>query len=66
MEEIEEIERRLGMDALNGRSLVQTVSQMLSSVTHMAGLTSPSPRKASRSSKPKAWSSKSLKRPASM
>src|SRR6202047_246536 len=43
-EEIEEIERRLGMDALNGRSLVQTVSQMLSSVTHMAGLvTLPNP-----------------------
>ena len=37
-EEIEEIERRLGMDAPNGRSLVQTVSHMLSSVTHMAGL----------------------------
>jgi heat-inducible transcriptional repressor len=43
-EEIEEIERRLGMDAPNGRSLVQTVSQMLSSVTHMAGLvTLPNP-----------------------
>src|SRR3984957_18391983 len=37
-EEIEDIERRLGIDALNGRSLVQTVSQMLSSVTHMAGV----------------------------
>ena len=37
-DEIEEIERRLGLDAANGRSLVQTVSQMLSSVTHMAGL----------------------------
>jgi heat-inducible transcriptional repressor len=38
-EEIEDIERRLGSDsAHNGRSLVQTVSQMLSSVTHMAGL----------------------------
>src|SRR5271155_1141296 len=36
-EEIEEIERRLS-DAANGRSLVQTVSQMLSNVTHMAGL----------------------------
>ena len=42
--EIEEIERRLGGDAQNGRSLVQTVSQMLSSVTHMAGLvTLPNP-----------------------
>src|ERR1700680_2752137 len=37
-EEIEEIERRLGSDAVSGRSLVQTVSQMLSSVSHMAGL----------------------------
>jgi heat-inducible transcriptional repressor len=38
-EEIEDIERRLGSDsANNGRSLVQTASQMLSSVTHMAGL----------------------------
>jgi heat-inducible transcriptional repressor len=44
-EEIEDIERRLGSDsANNGRSLVQTVSQMLSSVTHMAGLvTLPNP-----------------------
>jgi heat-inducible transcriptional repressor len=43
-EEIEDIERRLGIDAANGRSLVQTVSQMLSSVTHMAGLvTLPNP-----------------------
>src|SRR5450432_4242313 len=43
-EEIEEIERRLGADARNGRSLVQSVSQMLSSVTHMAGLvTLPNP-----------------------
>jgi len=43
-EEIEEIERRLGSDAANGRSLVQTVSQMLSKVTHMAGLvTLPNP-----------------------
>ncbi len=43
-EEIEDIERRLGSDAVNGRSLVQTVSQMLSSVTHMAGLvTLPNP-----------------------
>jgi heat-inducible transcriptional repressor len=43
-EEVEDIERRLGTDAPNGRSLVQTVSQMLSSVTHMAGLvTLPNP-----------------------
>jgi heat-inducible transcriptional repressor len=43
-EEVEEIERRLVRDAENGRSLVQTVSQMLSSVTHMAGLvTLPNP-----------------------
>jgi heat-inducible transcriptional repressor len=43
-EEIEDIERRLGADASNGRSLVQTVSQMLSSVTQMAGLvTLPNP-----------------------
>src|SRR6202167_4012746 len=43
-EEIEEIERRLGSDAASGRSLVQTVSQMLSNVTHMAGLvTLPNP-----------------------
>jgi len=43
-DEIEEIERRLEDDAANGRSLVQTVSQMLSSVTHMAGLvTLPNP-----------------------
>ena len=46
-EEIEEIERRLGSDVSdvsNGRSLVQTVSRMLSSVTHMAGLvTLPNP-----------------------
>jgi heat-inducible transcriptional repressor len=43
-EEVEEIERRLIGDADNGRSLVQTVSQMLSSVTHMAGLvTLPNP-----------------------
>jgi heat-inducible transcriptional repressor len=43
-EEVEEIERRLVRDADNGRSLVQTVSQMLSSVTHMAGLvTLPNP-----------------------
>jgi len=43
-EEIEEIERRLRSDAVNGRSLVQTVSQMLSNVTHMAGLvTLPNP-----------------------
>src|SRR5450755_2109243 len=44
-EEIEDIERRLGVDAPTGRSLVQTVSQMLSSVSHMAGLvTLPNPR----------------------
>jgi heat-inducible transcriptional repressor len=43
-EEVEEIERRLGSDAPTGRSLVQTVSRMLSSVTHMAGLvTLPNP-----------------------
>src|ERR1700731_3951296 len=43
-EEIEDIERRLKSDGANGRSLVQTVSQMLSSVTHMAGLvTLPNP-----------------------
>ena len=43
-EEIEDIERRLVTDSTNGRSLVQTVSQMLSSVTHMAGLvTLPNP-----------------------
>ena len=44
-EEIGEIERRLGGgEVSNGRSLVQSVSQMLSSVTHMAGLvTLPNP-----------------------
>jgi len=43
-EEVEQIERRLVGDADDGRSLVQTVSQMLSSVTHMAGLvTLPNP-----------------------
>jgi heat-inducible transcriptional repressor len=43
-EEIEDLERRLKSDAANGRALVQTVSQMLSSVTHMAGLvTLPNP-----------------------
>jgi heat-inducible transcriptional repressor len=43
-EEIEEIERRLRSDAVNGRSLVQTVSHLLSNVTHMAGLvTLPNP-----------------------
>jgi heat-inducible transcriptional repressor len=43
-EEIEDIERRLGTEAANGRPLVQTVSQMLSKVTHMAGLvTLPNP-----------------------
>jgi heat-inducible transcriptional repressor len=44
-EEIEDIERRLNSDAANGRALVQTVSQMLSNVTHMAGLvTLPNPK----------------------
>jgi heat-inducible transcriptional repressor len=43
-EEIEGLERRLKNDAHNGRALVQTVSQMLSSVTQMAGLvTLPNP-----------------------
>jgi heat-inducible transcriptional repressor len=43
-EEIEDLERRLKSDAANGRPLVQTVSQMLSSVSHMAGLvTLPNP-----------------------
>jgi len=43
-EEIEDIERRLVSDVSGGRSLVQTVSQMLSSVTHMASLvTLPNP-----------------------
>ena len=43
-EEIEDIERLLTSDAANGRSLVQTVSQMLSNVSHMAGLvTLPNP-----------------------
>ncbi|HEY0746459.1 MAG TPA: heat-inducible transcriptional repressor HrcA [Steroidobacteraceae bacterium] len=43
-DEIEDIERRLCSDAASGRSLVQTVSQMLSTVTHMAGLvTLPNP-----------------------
>jgi heat-inducible transcriptional repressor len=43
-EEISDIERRLVTDPANGRSLVQTVSQMLSSVTRMAGLvTLPNP-----------------------
>lgn len=42
--EIEEIERRLTADATDGRSMVQSVSQMLSSFTHMAGLvTLPNP-----------------------
>jgi heat-inducible transcriptional repressor len=42
-EEVEEIERRL-KEASNGRALLQTVSQMLSSVSHMAGLvTLPNP-----------------------
>jgi heat-inducible transcriptional repressor len=44
-EEIEDIERRLVSDAADGRSLVQTVSHMLSSVTRMAGLvTLPNPQ----------------------
>jgi len=44
-EEIQEIERRLAGDAADGRTLVQSVSQMLSSFTHMAGLvTLPSPK----------------------
>src|SRR5271163_3507080 len=34
-EEIEDIERRLKGEVSNGRALVQTVSQMLSSVTQM-------------------------------
>jgi heat-inducible transcriptional repressor len=43
-EEIDDIERRLRSDVSNGRALVQTVSQMLSSVTQMAGLvTLPNP-----------------------
>jgi heat-inducible transcriptional repressor len=43
--EIDEIERRLTADPSGGRSLVQTASQMLSSVTHMAGLvTLPNPK----------------------
>jgi heat-inducible transcriptional repressor len=43
-EEIEDIERRLGSEAASGRSLVQSVSQMLSNVTRMAGLvTLPNP-----------------------
>src|SRR6202522_229104 len=43
-EEVEDIERRLGAEVSNGRSLVQTVSQMLSSASHMAGLvTLPNP-----------------------
>jgi heat-inducible transcriptional repressor len=42
-EEVEEIERRL-REASNGRALLHTVSQMLSSVSHMAGLvTLPNP-----------------------
>jgi heat-inducible transcriptional repressor len=43
-EEIDDIERRLRNDVSNGRTLVHTVSQMLSSVTQMAGLvTLPNP-----------------------
>jgi heat-inducible transcriptional repressor len=42
--EVEQIERRMVGDPANGRSLVETVSQMLSSVTQMAGLvTLPNP-----------------------
>jgi heat-inducible transcriptional repressor len=42
-EEVEDIERLI-KDASSGRALVQSVSQMLSSVTHMAGLvTLPNP-----------------------
>ncbi len=42
--EVEDIERQLGDEASTGRSLVHTVSQMLSKVTHMAGLvTLPNP-----------------------
>src|SRR5258707_1920218 len=37
-EEIEDIERRLGVESANGRSLVQTVSQMLFIASYMAGL----------------------------
>jgi heat-inducible transcriptional repressor len=44
-EEVEEIERRLESNISNGRSLVQSVSQMLSSASHMAGLvTLPNPQ----------------------
>src|ERR1700716_853547 len=43
-QEIEDIERRLGGDMPSGRSLVQVASQMLSSITHMAGVvTLPNP-----------------------
>ncbi|HMK85505.1 MAG TPA: heat-inducible transcriptional repressor HrcA [Steroidobacteraceae bacterium] len=43
-EEVEEIERRLKSEVSNGRALAQTVSQMLSNVTHMASLvTLPNP-----------------------
>ena len=43
-DEVEDIERRLTGESADGRSLVQTVSQMLSNVTHMAGLvTLPNP-----------------------
>ncbi len=42
--EVDEMERRMTVDAADGRSLVQSVSQMLSSFTHMAGLvTLPNP-----------------------
>src|SRR6202167_5237122 len=40
-EEVEEIERRLESNISNGRSLVQSVSQMLSSASHLAGLVTP-------------------------
>jgi len=43
-QEVEEIERHMVTEASSGRSLVQSVSHMLSSVTHMAGLvTLPNP-----------------------
>jgi heat-inducible transcriptional repressor len=43
-QEIEEIQRSLAGEASNGRSLVQMASQLLSNVTHMAGVvTLPNP-----------------------
>jgi heat-inducible transcriptional repressor len=43
-QEIDEIQRSLAGDASNGRSLVQMASQLLSNVTHMAGVvTLPNP-----------------------